>query len=558
TGPGTYDVLTWSGSRSGIGSIYIIDNSTTDWAMTGAESTGKYTITVVAGFQEGGNYGTGNIVIPIGGTLGTVSGTAVVSAANTTTISGITGGTVTLNASGNTIGAVSNGTLNLKAGGNTVDTISGGAVTVEGSGSTFAGLTGGSLNVKANSTITSLTSGTLSVDSGVDADVKGGTSTATITGAGNLVKSGSDKLTLSGTSSDYTGATKVAGGELEVTSVSALGSTSGVTLGTSSSSTAATFTYSGSAATISQDITALSTSQSGNTVQNSGTGLLTLGGTLTKDGTVLTLAGGSNGIKVTGEIVGTSSNSDLVVSSGTVTVSSSNSYNGPTFIQGGATLVADNASATGSGIVDVANGARLQVGTASNILTLTTGGFALHNGSVIRVYVDHVDVTGLTGYNRDGYTHFDLSNTAGTAYSTLLTSGTVDVTNVTAGGITIEVYGANYNTPGLLTKPFYDFKFLEFASTNLTGLGNGLNIADLFTIDTTNLRYATGDSYVRAGYNYNYLDDLNLIKMYSVQNGNNTILMMSIPEPSTYGLGLGALALAAVAIRRRKQKKASI
>jgi hypothetical protein len=31
--------------------------------------------------------------------------------------------------------------------------------------------------------------------------------------------------------------------------------------------------------------------------------------------------------------------------------------------------------------------------------------------------------------------------------------------------------------------------------------------------------------------------------------------MMSIPEPSTYGLALGALALAAVAIRRRKQKK---
>jgi hypothetical protein len=242
-----------------------------------------------------------------------------------------------------------------------------------------------------------------------------------------------------------------------------------------------------------------------------------------------------------------------VVDTGTVKISSSNSYNGPTFIESPATLIADNASATGTGVVNIASGATLQVGTATNILALTTGGFALSNGSVIRVYVDHIDISGLTAFSRDGYTHYDLSNTAGTAYSTLSTSGTLDVSGVTAGGITIQVYGATYNTPGLLTQPFYDFKFLEFASANLSGLGSGLNLADLFTIDTTNLRYATGDSYVRAGYNYTYLD--NLIKMYSVQNGNNTVLMMSIPEPSTYGLGLGALALAAVAIRRRKQKQ---
>jgi autotransporter-associated beta strand protein len=315
TSAGTYDVFTWSGSRSGSGVFALIDRSNSDWVMTGSETSGKYTITVTSAFTPGGNYNSGNITIPSGQTLGNVSGNANVSASAATTITGISGGTVTLNASGNTVGAISNGTLNLKSGGNTVDTISGGTVTVEGSGSTIAGLTGGSLNVKADTTLTSLTGGTLTVDSGVNAEVKAGTSTATITGAGNLLKSGNGKLTLSGTGSDYTGATKITGGELEVTNVAALGATSGVSLGTASSSTAATFNYSGGAATISQNITALSTSQSGNTVQNTGSGLLTLSGSLTKNGTVLTLSGGSNGINVTGNIVGANANSDLVVSS---------------------------------------------------------------------------------------------------------------------------------------------------------------------------------------------------------------------------------------------------
>ena len=537
---GTYDVLSWT-SKSGSGTFNLLTQDTAEWAYTTNldEDAKKYSITIASAFNNGGNYSTGTIVIPSGSTLGNVSGTATVSAAATTTVGEISGGTVTLNGADNTVGAISGGTVTLAAAGSTVASLA----------------TGGTLNVDANSVITSLTGGTLDLGTGVDADVKGGTSTATITGAGNLVKSGSDKLTLSGTSSDYSGETKVKAGELEVTNVAALGATSGITLGTASNSTAATFTYSGGAAEITTNITALSTSNAGNIVANSGSGLLTLAGNLTKDGTVLTLSGGTDGIRVTGEIIGNSANSDLVISTGTVTVESANSYTGPTFINSGATLIALNDLATGNGVVnvgDVNGGGTLQVGNSSaHAITLTTNGLRLYDGSTIRIFVDQVDITGLSAYTRDGHTHYDLTGTAGTDYGTIL-SGALNVTGVTAGGITIEVYGTTYNTPGLLTRPFYDFKFLEFTTENLDGLGNGLNISDLFTIDTTNLRYQTGDSYVRAGYNNTYLDDL--IKMYAVQNGNNTVLMMSIPEPSTYGLGLGALALAAVAIRRRKLK----
>jgi hypothetical protein len=129
----------------------------------------------------------------------------------------------------------------------------------------------------------------------------------------------------------------------------------------------------------------------------------------------------------------------------------------------------------------------------------------------------------------------------------------LDVTGVTAGGITIQVYSTGATTSGFETNPFYDFKFLEAA--NVTGLGSGLNIADLFTINTSNLKYANGNTVTGVSGWGDYSD---LIKVYTVNNGGNTVLMMSIPEPSTYGLGLGALALAAVAIRRRKQKKATV
>jgi hypothetical protein len=202
--------------------------------------------------------------------------------------------------------------------------------------------------------------------------------------------------------------------------------------------------------------------------------------------------------------------------------------------------------------MDIAGTGTLQVGDATHMLTLTTGGFALHNGSIIRVYVGSVDTSLVNPTSRDGYTHYDLSNNAGVTYSTLTTTGTLDVSDFVAGGtkITIKVVSADPNgTTGLLTNPFYDFKFLQATSVSL---GSNANLADLFTIDTSNLKYANGNTVTGVS---GWGDYSSLIKVYTVNNGGTTTLMMSIPEPSTYGLGLGALALAAVAIRRRKQKK---
>jgi hypothetical protein len=131
-----------------------------------------------------------------------------------------------------------------------------------------------------------------------------------------------------------------------------------------------------------------------------------------------------------------------------VTVSSANNYNGPTFIQNGATLIANNATATGLGIVNVANGGTLQAGTADNILTLTTGGFALSNGAHIKVYVDHIDITGLTSFVTWTESPIMISVTP----QVLLTARSSHLVllmyrGVTAGGITIDVYSIQMRTP---------------------------------------------------------------------------------------------------------------
>ena len=135
TAGGTYDVLSWT-SKSGSGTFNLLTQDTAEWAYTTNldEVAKKYSITIAAAFNNGGNYSTGTIVIPGGSTLGNVSGTATVSAAATTTVGAISGGTVTLNGTENTVGAISGGTVTLAAEGSTVASLA----------------TGGTLNVKAN------------------------------------------------------------------------------------------------------------------------------------------------------------------------------------------------------------------------------------------------------------------------------------------------------------------------------------------------------------------------------------------------------------------------
>lgn len=186
-----------------------------------------------------------------------------------------------------------------------------------------------------------------------------GTYGGIISGPGGIALTGSGGLTLTGANS-FDGDTIVSGGVLTVLTNAALGSTSGgvavqsggtvelkdgVAIGTETIqlngsgasgqsgalvSTTGTNSYAGSViAATNASIAALPGST------------LNLSGGLVKNGTVATLTGGG-AITISGAgISGASPNSDLVVdgSGTTVTLNTSNSYNGPTFIQNSGTLV---------------------------------------------------------------------------------------------------------------------------------------------------------------------------------------------------------------------------
>ena len=196
-----------------------------------------------------------------------------------------------------------------------------------------------------------------------------------ITGTGVVAQVGTGTLVLNGNNT-YSGKTLVQSGTLAftfgnttATATQALGTNTALDLGVADvSSGLLDYTGTGSA-TLAKNINALG--HGNDTIRNSGTGLLTLSGTLTKNGTTLTLNGGANGINITGSIAGSNPNSDLVVSGGNVTLSSANTYNGPTIINSG-TLTANATNALGTTTNIDINGGSLLV-TAADAVSDSAG-----------------------------------------------------------------------------------------------------------------------------------------------------------------------------------------
>ncbi|MEI7780554.1 MAG: autotransporter-associated beta strand repeat-containing protein, partial [Planctomycetota bacterium] len=372
------------------------------WELVSGNGLGKGTVTLSNGATLNLNYiPVTNTIVTLSGTVLNMSGTATTTTVNGTTVfsSGTTGGSITVASTGNAIfnNTVNQATVTINAGGQasfnqqvtnlatinvsgsaavasgmagSLSVNSGGLVTFSGSntgGSTFdvasgalaqitsLGTIGGGLHVSGSATIagTVLAGGDVIVQSGgvvtlLDGAVFSQTSLTNsgalivnrstgndltlptnIGSTGSLTKTGGAMLTLSG-SNGFTGATTISQGAISFAAPSALAATSGINI-----AGGAGLTYTGGASTFSRNISV--TSGTG-TVTNSGGGLLTLAGTLTKNGTVLRLTGGA--FNVTGQIVGANANSDLLIDgTSTVTLSTTNGYNGPTFVNQASTLI---------------------------------------------------------------------------------------------------------------------------------------------------------------------------------------------------------------------------
>ena len=382
--------------------------------------------------------GSGEIKISGAGGLGLsggIAGTGSLSkeGTGTLTLSGsnsYNGGT-TVSAGGlaiNSANALGSGALTL-AGGTTIDNTSGAAIALT---------TNNPVNVNGNLTFggsndLNLGSGAVTLSANPQVTLNG-TSTLTIggaiSGASDLTKAGTGTMVLAG-SNNFTGALTVSGGIVSLATNTAVAGTSGVNL-----SAGTGLTYTGGAATIDRNITV--TNGTG-TLRNTGGGTLNLSGNLSKNGSVLTLAGGS--FNITGVISGASANSDFVVDNASVvTLSNANTYDGPTFIRNGSTLNANVVGALPTTVI--VNG--VSTSTRSAVIMDDTG--TVGSSLTLAASQQIASLTGaaISGVSLAASTSLTMGTSTGTTTFAGVISGSGDL--IKDGASTQTLTGANTYT----------------------------------------------------------------------------------------------------------------
>ncbi|ECO5283911.1 autotransporter outer membrane beta-barrel domain-containing protein [Salmonella enterica] len=376
------DALTLSGSNTYTGGTLISDGTLVA-SNVEALGTGDVTDNATLELNTGGDFD--NAISGSGQVVKSGDETLTLSGANSytggTTISGGTLVATSVDALG-TGDVTDNATLALNAGGDFTNNISGSGqvvksgddtLTLSGSNTYTGGtlISGGTLvasNVEALGTGDVTDNAVLELNTGGDFD-------NAISGSGQVVKSGDETLTLSGTNT-YTGGTTISGGTLVASNVDALGTGDVTDNATLELNTGGTFdnVISGSGQVVKSGDKTLTlsgaNSYTGGTTINDGTlvasNVEALGsGDVTNDAVLELNTGGDFDNAISG--------SGQVVKSGdeTLTLSGANSYTGGTTTSGG-TLVASNVNALGSGDID--NYASLQLNASGQFVTanLTT------------------------------------------------------------------------------------------------------------------------------------------------------------------------------------------
>ncbi|EBK5150775.1 AIDA autotransporter-like protein ShdA, partial [Salmonella enterica] len=395
------ETLTLSGANSYSGGTLISDGTLVA-SNVEALGSGDVTDNATLELNTGGTFD--NAISGSGQVEKSGDGTLTLSGSNT-----YTGGTLisdgTLVASNvEALGSgdvTDNATLELNTGGTFDNAISGsgkveksGADTLTLSGSnTYTGGTLISDGTLVASNVEALGTGDVT-DNATLALNTGGTFDNAISGSGQVVKSGDETLTLSGTNS-YTGGTTISGGTLVATNVDALGTGDVTNNATLELNTGGDFdnAISGSGQVVKSGDETLTLSGS-NTYTG---GTLISGGTLVAsnvealgtgdvtDNAVLELNTG-------GDFDNAISGSGQVVKSGdeTLTLSGANSYTGGTLISGG-TLVASNVEALGSG--DVTDNATLEMNTGGDFDNAISG-----SGQVVKSGDKTLTLSGANSY----------------------------------------------------------------------------------------------------------------------------------------------------------------
>ena len=278
-------------------------------------------------------------------------------------------------------------------------------------------------------------------------------------------------------------------------------------------------------------------------------------------------------LTVTGNVFGaqalTISNSGAI---GSVTLRGNNTYSGGTTMTGNVLVVAANSSAFGSGAVTLNLGAAMGVASGSTIanqITVNDGStvagygtiapaspdtFTFQNGSVIvggRGTLGNAAGAMVPGtltfsnnaslvLGQNGTMQFSIMNatgTAGTDYSAISSSGTVNITATPAHPVTIQLVAVNssgqfqLNSANFNNSTAYSWTLLS-AGSSITGF-TGPN---QFNVDDT------------SDFQNPFLGGT-----FSVSDAGSSLMLSftPVPEPATWILMAGGLCAAGAAVRRR-------
>jgi autotransporter-associated beta strand protein len=269
-------------------------------------------------------------------------GTGAITIASNSTIAALASLNVTNNIA---IAGSSTGTFDVGSGLNLIHAgiVSGNVLAKNGAGtltlSNYNSYSGGTLlnfGVIAVGATNALGTGSINVASGalLDFSIAGtGAITNTLLGSGTVVTTGVGTLTLGDNTTNFTGSIGADGAILRITNTNSIGLATNLFI---TNSGTIRFSEASASNSVTNTITVQSNS-SGVIEHGTGTGTLTLAGTLVKNAATLTLRGTNTGfITITGGITGSAANSDLVYDSGNFNVNTSNSYNGPTYLINGA------------------------------------------------------------------------------------------------------------------------------------------------------------------------------------------------------------------------------